>query len=82
MLKEQIIQESNGAGKASLLNGVEKSNNRPDYIQKISKRSAELNKKILGELTYADLAGSFCIKGAQSTQTLDQLFENIRNNIH
>ncbi|MDC5753547.1 hypothetical protein [Vibrio europaeus] len=82
MLKTQILTQTQTPGKASLLYALRPSKEQADYAQGISARSAELNKKILGKVTYADLSEPFCIKGAQSPQTLDQLFENIRNNIH
>ena len=68
MLKTQIITQSKTPEKASLLHAAEVSKKRAEYVRVISERSAELNKKILGKVTCADLSEPFCIKGAQSPQ--------------
>ncbi len=82
MLKTQIVQQTQSPGKASLLNDGKNHEDRSDYVKGISKRGAELNKKTLGKLTYADLGGSFHIKGTQNAKSLDCLFEQIRSNMH
>ncbi|WP_070964830.1 hypothetical protein [Vibrio sonorensis] len=82
MLKSQMLQQSHSPAKVSLFTGAQLSKEQAAYLQKLRERSAKANKRILTKQTYAELGKSICIKGAQTTQTLDRLFESIRNNIH